>query len=855
MSQRPFYLRRRPYYFVIAGALIAGTAGILLGRFMKLDLPDVTQLEDYQPPVMSRVLDRNGELVATFAEEKRQLLEHGEVPVVFRDALIASEDSNFWKHTGVDVQGVARALWRDLLAGRKEQGASTLTMQLAGNLFLDRSKKTVRRKAQEALLALDIERRYSKEEILRLYSNQVHFGHGLYGLEAASRFYFGVPAAELNQSQAATLVGLLPRPASYSPLRNPERALQRRNLVLRRMVDEEYLTADAADAIREAPIIVAEEQGPTDLAPYFTEEVRRWLQETYGSTALYKEGLEVRTTVQPEMQDWANVAVEAGLRDLDKRQGWRPDDVRRIEEGSSADDFSSPDWEEPLAVDRIVEGVVTFVDATRAAVRVGPETSADLDAKAIEWTEKKKPSDLLSVGDIVQVRVTAIDEETGKPSLALDQRPAVQGALVALDPSTGEVLAMVGGLDFGRSEFNRATQAKRQTGSSFKTFVFAAAFAEGATLADTVVDEPTVFLDRSRPDPYQPENFHRDYYQTITLRRALEKSANIASVKLLDRIGYDAVLDLSDRLGITSELLPFPSLALGSFEVTLLELTAAYGAFANQGVWVQPHFIADVSDRAGFPVYRTEPLVRDAVSPQAAYLTTQALEGVIQHGTGKSALSLGHPIAGKTGTTDDYSDAWFLGYSPTLAVGVWVGFDEPRPLGRSETGAKAALPIWKAFMAKVLEDREPLEFPVPEGIDFTAIDAASGLKASNPTACGEPFVEAFVEGTEPTAFCSRQRTRQLALPYTLQGYPLSAKGGLMIPGDELVALLESDPDLLLSFDRRYVEVLGEEMPQRFPLEVQPPSGRGPRQADDLRRFDVDSWRGTDGRPARIVWMN
>lgn len=554
-SPPPFWKRRRPYLWLGGALVLAAIAGATVGTFLRFDLPDVRGLEDYQPPEMTRVLDREGEPYAAFAEERRLSLDFGEIPQTFQQALIAAEDSEFLTHPGVDVKGIARAVLRDVLERRKAQGASTLTQQLARNLFLHR-EKTFRRKAQEALLALEIERRYSKEEILRFYANQVYMGHGRYGLEAAARHYFAKPARELTLAESATLVGLLPRPEGYSPLKSPERAKERRDYVLRRMAEEGYVDEATARATMELPIELPPTRGIEEEAPFFTEEVRRWLQERYGATGVYQEGLVVRTTMDRELQAVAERAVENGLRALDKRQGWRPDDVRRVPEPEVPETWESPDWKIPPQIGEIVDGVVMAADRRSAEVRVA-ERRGTLTSEDVSWTGESRPERLLDRGDVVRVRLVA-EGEDGRLDLALEQEPVVEGALVALDPHTGEVVAMVGGYDFRRSEFNRAVQAQRQTGSAFKPFVYAAALDRGWTLADVLLDEPTVFLDRRRPDPYQPENFSRKYYESVTLRQALERSANIVTVKLLGELGYRPVIETARRLGVSSELRPYP---------------------------------------------------------------------------------------------------------------------------------------------------------------------------------------------------------------------------------------------------------------------------------------------------------
>ena len=634
---------RRKLVAIAAVTVVAGATGAAMGSFLRLDLPDVRALEDYTPPIMSRVLARDDAVIDTFAEQRRILIDYRDIPPTFRDALIATEDSEFLDHPGIDVRGIARAAWTDLRELRFAEGSSTLTMQLARELFLHR-QKTVQRKLQEAVLAIEIERHYTKEEILAFYANQVYMGHGRYGLEAASRHYFGKPARELTLAESATIAGLIQRPEALSPYKRPDRALRRRNHVLSRMVVEGLLDPEVAEAAAASPIELAGDDRQRASAPYFVEDVRRWLKAKYGDGSVYQEGLEVHTTLDPELQAIANEAVDRGLRQLDRRQGWRGA-PGRLAEGEDPATIVLDDWSRPPAVGRISEGVVMSVDDGSARVRVA-EITGELDREDIAWTRRKKVSAVVSPGDVVQVRLMSIDADTGVADLELEQEPAVEASLVALDPATGEVLALVGGFDFERSEFNRATQARRQTGSAFKPLVFAAALAEGWTLADTVLDEPTVFLDPRNPEPYQPENYGHKYYGRVTLRRGLEKSANIATVRLLNQIGFAGTIDLSRRLGITSELRAYPSLGLGAFEISLLELTAAYATFANGGVHVAPHRVREVRDHRGDSLLHVEPAVQDAVRPEVAYLMNRSLSGVITDGTGRAAACVDRQLAG-----------------------------------------------------------------------------------------------------------------------------------------------------------------------------------------------------------------
>lgn len=852
MAAFPFW-RRRIWPLLLIGAAVipAVAAGAMLGSGLWFDLPDVKRLEDYTPPLSTRVLARDGSALASFAEQRRILLEYRGIPKVFEQALIAVEDANFYRHSGIDARGILRALWRDVTTLSLEQGASTLTQQLARNLFpgvVNPSEKTLRRKIQEAMLAIEIERNYSKQEILQLYCNQVYMGHGRYGLEAASRFFFGRTARELTLPQAALLAGVIQRPEALSPIRNPERARKRRNHVLDRMVEEGFLREAAARDAQRAPLGLDLARENAALAPYFVEEVRRYLQARYGGEAVYQSGLEVRSTLDPSLQETANRAVDHGLRLLDKRQGWRGA-PSRVPAGESPDTFRPPSWKDGVRPGEITDAVVVEVSQARARARVGDRV-VTLGPEEISWTGRRYAAAILKRGDVVKVLPEA-EPDGGWRRALLEQEPRAEAALVALDPATGAVRALVGGHDFARSEFDRAIQARRQCGSAFKPFVYAAALSQGLTLADTILDEPTVFLDPTAPEPYQPENYGETYGGTLTLRRALEKSANIATVKLLDRVGFEPVIALARRLGISTDLRPYPSLALGAFEVSLLEITSAYGAFANQGVRAEPHLLDEVLSNDGHALERTRPGMQDAVSPQIAYLMTRAMEGVVTDGTGAAARELGRPLAGKTGTSDDFTDAWFVGYAPDLVVGVWVGFDEKRSLGRRETGAQAALPIWMMFMEKAYRGRPPEDFPVPSGISVVSIDGHTGLKASEEAGCEPVLSEAFLEGTEPTRFCSRAEHARLSLPYPFQRFSLDENGALVVPESEIGDLLASEKSVRLAARGTSLEADTETGRVSLPLRLV----AGPAEAEEALPLPADmspdSFRGKDGRRARF----
>jgi penicillin-binding protein 1A len=835
----------------VIGALLlpALIGGATLGYGLKLDLPDVEALDKYTPPLNTRVLARDGAVIGSFGEQRRTLLSQQEIPKVFEQALIAIEDAHFYTHGGIDMKGIARAAWHDLTTLSLQQGASTITQQLSRNLFLSHDK-TAKRKVQEMLLAMEIERRYSKEEILRMYCNQVYMGHGRYGLEAASQFYFGKRAQDLTLPEAALLAGVVQRPEGLSPFRNPDASVRRRNVVLERMVDEGYLSREKADEAKKAPLILSTRHDAVDIAPYFVEEIRRALQAQYGDEGIYQGGLEVRTGLDVGLQRFANEAMDRGLRALDKRQGWRGR-IDRIPPGTDPAQWASASWHDDVTEGHVYDGVVLSASRGRVRLKVGPLQGV-LDPDSVAWTGRTDPAALVHTGDIVRVSVLSAKSTDGAV-FGLEQEPRVEGALVAIDPATGDVRALVGGFDFRRSEFDRAMQARRQTGSAFKPIVYAAALQRGSTPSDTVLDAPTAFVEPGTLTIYQPENYGFHYYGLLTLREALEKSANISAVKVLDRTGFTPVIDLAHRLGLTADLKPFPSMALGAFEVSLFELTSAYGTFANQGVRITPHLVEEIRDREGSVLERVRPEAVEALSPQIAAMMNSLLEGVITDGTGAAAASLGRPLAGKTGTTDDFTDAWFLGYTPDLAVGVWVGFDQKKSLGSRETGAQAALPIWQSFMENAFRDVPPVPFPEPEGIVRRTIDRTTGLLANEAAGCTQRIAETYLDGTEPTASCSLSQHARLAMPWVLQRYPLDEDGALEVPDEDLPALLAGEPGIHVDAEKRTISAATELGEVTLPLHlVAGYTVRVPPALDG--KIDLEPLVGKDGRPAAVVLL-
>ncbi|MFQ5669804.1 MAG: penicillin-binding protein 1A [Acidobacteriota bacterium] len=783
----------RRWILLTLGCWTAATAlGIGAASLVRRDLPEVLSLEDYEPPVLTRIYARDGTLVRELGNQKRLMVHLSDLPMAFRQAVIASEDADFYRHPGVDLSAILRAAWNDILARRKAQGASTITQQLARDLFLSK-EKTWTRKLQEWLFALQIEKSYTKDEILEMYCNQIYFGHGFYGIEAASRFYFGKPASALTLDQSALLAGLVQRPETYSPVRNPELSRQRRDHVLRRMVREGDLTAAQAEAAAARPVAVRPRAGPRQqVGLYFLEEIRRKLVSLFGENTIYKQGLEVRTTLDVRLQALAEKALRQHLRRIGRGRGFRPITENVIEDkGLDPEQWVDPDGTIPRERGETARGVVLSVAADRAVVRLG-SLSAVLDRESVAWTGESDLRRLMKRGDVTLFRLEKPADGREPARFSLDQEPAVEGAVILLDPGSGEILALVGGYDFHRSQFDRAVQARRQVGSAFKPFLYAAAIEKRFTPADLVFDGPTVFVDPTNGRLYQPENYERDYLGLITLRTALEHSRNIAAVKLINAVGYAPVFDVAHRLGIRAPLKPYPSLALGATEISLLEMTAAYGAFANGGLLLKPHFLRQVMDADRRQRFRTAPEASEALDPAVAAILTQMLQGVVRRGTAASISDFPRPVAGKTGTTDGHSDAWFIGFTPHLVCGVWVGLDQTETIGSGQSGARAALPIWNQIMREAVADRPPAEFPRPPGVTRVPIDPATGRRAAADTHCGQILLETFLQGTEPTARCGPIHHFRKSLPYFLQRLPVGDDLRLHLTQQQLDDLLERE---------------------------------------------------------------
>ena len=754
----------------LIGIALGAVTGLVLSRFVQL--PAVEALTTYRPSAATQVLADDGSVIATFANERRIPLPPEQIPQVFKDAVVAAEDADFYHHLGVDPRGMLRAALRNLFRLRWSQGASTLTQQLARTLFLTPEKKLVR-KFKEMLLAVEIEQRFSKDQILTLYVNQVYFGHGVYGVEAASRFFFGKPAMQLTLPEAAMLAGIIQRNIQQSPLRHPDRALTRRNYVLKRMLEEHMIDEAAYKSALATPLDAKAHYDRNPTAAYFIEEVRRAVEDQYGTREILEGGLTVKTTVDPALQNDAENAVREGLVALQRRLGWPGARVNVLAEGKeSIDHWTHDSW--PFlhwTKGELAYALVENVTPREATLRIAHRT-ANLTSAGAEWTGRRTLTRLVRRGDVILVRLEDIPAASDKPvTVTLEPEPTMEGALVAVDNRTGAVLALVGGFDFDRSQWDRAVQAKRQCGSAFKPFVYTAAFERGFSPADTIFDGPVLLPDGSGEPAYCPLNYYRRYFGIVTLRYAVEHSLNASAVKLQQMVGGPAVIDVARSLGIKDELHPYATLALGSFELPLLDMTAAYAGLANRGQLADPYTIAEIRDSEGKVLSQHRLQVRQAVPEAAAYLMTSVLEGVVQRGTGQAASGLPAHLAGKTGTTDDYTDAWFIGYSPRITCGVWVGRDVKEPLGRGMTGAEAALPTWIRFMKSYLDGQSERlrqeDFPVPAGVVMVTADARSGLRSTPQCGNDDVILEAVPEGHEP-GDCTPTQLAILSLPWEQQ---------------------------------------------------------------------------------------
>jgi penicillin-binding protein 1A len=749
--------------FVVVALL--GTLGGVLFAYAD-DLPEISALDTYQPNTITRLFARDGQVIDEFAIERRVVIQYDDIAPVLRQAILASEDADFEQHFGLSASRIVITAVRDVLY-QQRAGASTITQQVARMLFLSDYmrggvfERSFERKIREAIVAVQLEKRYTKREILAFYANHVTMGHGAYGVEAGAQLYFAKRARDLTLEEAATIAAIVQTPARLSPFVNPDQALARRNdYVLRRMADEGFISREAAEEAAARPLVVRGQ--PTrarSTAPYFGEEIRKVLEREYGADALYQAGLRVQTTLDAGLQEAANQAVDRGLRRIDKRRnGYRKPERNVVDEGHDVNSFATARWAQPMVAGDVVPAVVTTVPPRgggAASIRVGPH-ELELPAGAFAWTRRGSAADLFQVGDLIEVEIRTVRD--GEPETVwLEQVPLLEGALVAIDNRTGEIRAMVGGFSFDRSKFNRATQARRQMGSIFKPILYTTAIDRGFTPVSVFVDEPVSIEVGPDQPPYEPMNYDQKHVGPITLRRALEQSRNVPAVKAMLAVGPQQVVDYTARFGMQGDFQPYLSLALGAAEATLMDATAAYSVFPNRGVRMTPYAVTSIADREGNILEQNRPQAREAIRADTAFVMTNLLRGVVQQGTGAAATSLDWPLGGKTGTVDDYTDAWFIGFDPNITVGVWVGYDEKKPIGASsdgETGASAALPIWMDFMRAYIDangDRtNPPPFDAPGNIAFVTLD--SGI------------TEAFINGTQPQTMYSGPALRGSRVP-------------------------------------------------------------------------------------------
>lgn len=707
----------------------AGVGLVALYFWAASDLPGFKNLTEYKPPVVSTVYTRDGKVLGNLFAEKRFLANLGEMPQYLPRAFLAAEDSSFYQHEGVDPVAIFRAFLKNMQHGGIRQGGSTITQQVIKRLLLT-PEKSLKRKLKEAILAYRLERYLTKDEILTIYLNQIYLGSRAYGVEAAARTYFGVHVGQLTLAQAAMLAGLPQAPTRYSPLRDFEAAKTRQKYVLGRMLELGWISqADYDNAIREQLVFKSMDEQTWGVGAYYLEEVRRWLVEQFGEDTVYTGGLKVYTACDLTHQEAAEKALKDALVASSKRRGWK----------GTIETLPPDKWNEFLAQDvnpellkggHWIKALVTESSAkTGLVVKYGKHTGT-VDAKFLGWTRGKGPKP----GEVVWVSLAPEDSKSKAKSakapragedLILQQEPDVQGALASLDPKTGEVLAVVGGWSFEKSQFNRATQALRQCGSAFKPIVYSAAIDEGLTPGTVVMDSPFVYEDPYSHKIWKPENYEHNFLGPVTLRTALSKSLNLVTIRVAQQIGIQKVIARAKAMGIETELGPYLPIALGAGAVHLINLCQAYTAFANGGVQVKPRFVMRVQGPNGEELYKSEPEYHEAMSPQTAFIMDAMLKEVVRAGTGARAASLGKPMGGKTGTTNDEQDAWFIGFTPYLLTGVYLGFDQLQPMGKGETGAVAALPAFLEYRQAVESQYPPDDFPQPPGIVWASVDGVS----------------------------------------------------------------------------------------------------------------------------------
>jgi penicillin-binding protein 1A len=751
--------------FLALSIILGASAGGYLA--LKKGIPSIDEMVQYRPVAGTQIYADDDLLIGELRVEKGIFVPINKIPEHMINAVIAVEDSRFWTHKGIDYLAIVRAIVKDIIHVGLKEGGSTITQQLAKVMFLT-PEKTLKRKLREAALAIKIEKNLDKKKILELYLNKVYFGHGAYGVEMASRIYFGKSVKDITLAEAALIAGLIKAPSLYSPYNDLTRAKERQQLVISRMVEEGYIKRSERDNALKQPLYLSSMRKGIEVNNYFIEYIRKYLEEKYGEDAVYHEGLKVYTTLDKKAQLLAAKALQEGLRELDKRRGWRgplehkkdidiEKELKRRELTTlvvTTPGYSSSGLvlkvsnSEALIKTRGIIGKLLIEDARWASKVIEPKKGTSKVLKNFTLTQILKP------GDVVRVSIKSI--KGNKVLLSLEQEPDVEGAFVALEPESGYIRALVGGYDFVKSEFNRALYAKRQPGSAFKPIIYAAALDHGFTPASIIVDEPVTYSGGAKGE-WTPENYDHKFYGPTRLREALTYSRNVVTVKLVEAVGINNLIDFARSLGIQEEIPRDLTIALGSLSISPLELALCYNVFANNGMKVNPIAIKYITDSKGMVLESNEPEAEEVISPQTSFLITSMMEDVVRNGTGWRAKALGRPVAGKTGTTNEYRDAWFVGYTTNLVSVVWVGFDDMRPLGPQETGARAASPIWVSFMKNFLGG-EPEDFPIPEGIVNYTIDPATGLLSRD---MSTGIKEYFKEGTEPKQFAPSTSVREI----------------------------------------------------------------------------------------------
>jgi penicillin-binding protein 1A len=754
-----FFFKHLKVFFYASSILLTILAGILLGLILvyQKGFPQIKNLEDIKPVVMTTVYDDQNSAIKDFAIEKRVIVKSADIPEILKKAIISAEDNQFYTHWGINIRAVGGVLLR-----KKWGGGSSITQQLARGLFLTPAF-TFSRKLQEMLLAIQIEKKYTKDQILTFYCNKIFLGGSIYGIEAAARYYFGKTIKEIDLAEAALIACIIPNPNGlYAIFKRPENTLKRRNYVLLKMLllnainEKEYQQA-LAKKLPEKP----SDAGSESQADYFTEDTRKYLESKYGDNLLYKGGLKVYSTLNGGMQKWAEDSLREGLRALDKRRGWRSREklFNLAENKLNVTKFQLPAWENfRIEPNQIVEGVVIEIGKAKVTVRIAT-FKGELKAAGAQWTKKTLPR-LFKLGDVALFKILSVDQGKKELQLGLEQEPEVDGAFLAVDNKTGEIKAMVGGYAFQKSKFNRAIQALRQTGSTFKPIIYTAALEHGFSAASIIQDEPFSYVDESTGLLWEPKNYKEDFRGPLTFRRGLELSRNVVTARILLAITPTVGLDYAKKFGISSDLKPYMSLALGAFEVSLKEMVEAYTVFANYGIKVNSYFVRSISDLNNNIIEENFPDRKQVIEKETAFIMNYLLQGVVKSGTGWKARALPAPVGGKTGTTNDFTDAWFIGFTPSLTVGVWVGFDQKKNLGLEETGSEAAAPIFVAFMEKYLAKYpESNKFRIPSGVYMINIDKYTG-KLLTPD-CLYPISEAFLPGSEPLEFCNDEEHQKI----------------------------------------------------------------------------------------------